>query len=237
MHLRRLSLAALLASTCTWAGDPPVNAETLKKANALIDEALADQRLKFRSEGFAALGASHRPDARDKLLEILGADDGHTRFAAAQGLRMLEDPMTGSAIITAWRKEKGWAVKKELSLAAGATGARDLIPDLKAALLYETQPDVRESLAWALDDLGEKDAKLALAQLGNPDRKKLVKDGADSWSRHVLEGKKQGDERLAVKTLAFMGTKDDVALLSKRLDSPDAETRLWAAAALVRLGR
>ena len=107
----------------------------------------------------------------------------------------------------------------------------------KAALLYETQVDVREAIAWSLDDLGDGDAKPALAQLGNPVRKDLVKDGTDSWSRHVLEGKKQGDHRLAVKTLAAMGKREDAALLEKELDSPDVETRLWAAAALVRLAR
>jgi hypothetical protein len=216
---------------------PPSTAGTVQRANAVIDAALVDTRASIRAEGFAALGASRRPDARERLLAAVGDDDGHTRFAAAQGLRMLADPNSGAAIAAAWRKEKGWAVKKELSLAAAAAGARELVPDLKAALLYETQPDVREALAWSLDDLGEAEARTALAAMGNPERKKLVKDGADSWSRHVLEGKKQGDERLAVKTLAFMGNRDDVGQLTKRLDSPDTETRLWAAAALVRLSR
>jgi HEAT repeat protein len=232
-------LAAVLVSlpsVASAADAPPPSADVLKKAHAQIDAALKDQRQTLRGEGFAALGASHRPDAREKLLAALADDDGHTRFAGAQGLRMLADPNTQAAIVAAWRKEKGWAVKKELSLAAAAIGARDLVPDMKAALLYETAPDVRETLAWSLDDLGDPDARNALAQMGNPERKKLVKDGADSWSRHVLEGKKQGDERLAVKTLAFMGTRDDVPQLSKRLDSSDAETRLWAGAALVRLG-
>jgi hypothetical protein len=35
----------------------------------------------------------------------------------------------------------------------------------------------------------------------------------------------------------MMGRREDAALLAKELDSPDAETRLWAAAALVRLSR
>jgi hypothetical protein len=214
---------------------PPPAPDALKRANGIIDQALTDGRPSFRAEGYSALGASRRADAKEKLLAALSDDDGHNRFGGAQGLRMLADPATGPAIVAAWRKEKGWLVKKELSLAAGATGATELVPDLKSAFLYETQQDVREALAWALDDLGDSGAKANLALLGNPERKKLIKDGADSWSRHVLEGKKQGDHRLAVKTLAMMGRREDAALLAKELDSPDAETRLWAAAALVRL--
>jgi HEAT repeat protein len=228
-------LLASLASGAHAADAAPPTDDVVKRANAQVDAALTDAKPNFRGEGFAALGASHRADAREKLLAALVDDDGHNRFAAAQGLRMLADPKTAPAIVAAWRKEKGWAIKKELSLAAGATGARDLVPDMKAALLYETASDVRETLAWSLDDLGDSDARSALAQMGNPERKKLIKDGADSWSRHVLEGKKQGDERLAVKTLAFMGTREDVPQLTRRLDSADAETRLWAAAALIRL--
>ncbi|HEX4620546.1 MAG TPA: HEAT repeat domain-containing protein, partial [Myxococcaceae bacterium] len=115
----------------------------IKRASGIIDQALTDSRPSFRAEGFSALGASHRADAKEKLLAALSDDDGHNRFGGAQGLRMLADPATGPAIVAAWRKEKGWLVKKELSLAAGATGATELVPDLKSAFLYETQQDVR----------------------------------------------------------------------------------------------
>jgi hypothetical protein len=236
--MSRLTALWLCMGGLALAADAPAPpAELLKRANAILDAALADSRAEQRSDGLGALGASKRADSKEKLTLAVTEDDGHVRFGAAQGMRFLADPETAPAIVAAWRKEKGWRVKKELSLAAGATGARDLVPDLKAALLYETQQDVREAVAWSLDDLGEPDGKAALAQLGNPERKKLVKDGADSWSRHVLEGKKQGDHRLAAKTLAMMGKREDAPLLQKELDSTDVETRLWAAAAIIRLAR
>jgi HEAT repeat protein len=234
----RAWLSLSLVSAVAAAADAPApSPELIKRANALLDAALDASAPDLKSDALAALGASHRPDAREKLVAAVGDDDGHIRFGGAQGLRFLADANTGPAIAAAWRKEKGWSIKKELSAAAAATGARELLPDLKAALLYETQLDHRESLAWALEDLGDPDAQASLAQMGNPPKKKLIKDGADSWSRHVLQGKKEGDIRLAVKTLAFMGVRDDVPLLQKQLDSKDSETRLWAAAALVRLAQ
>ena len=168
--------AGLLLTRAAFAADPPTP-EQLKRANQVIDAALADERPALKSLALGALGASHRPDAKEKLLAALGDDEGKTRYGGAQGLRFLADASTSPQIVVAWRKEKGWAVKKELCAAAGATGARDLVPDLKAAWLYETQPDVKEAIAFALEDLGEADAKGMLTQLGDPERKKIVKDG------------------------------------------------------------
>ena len=230
-------MACLVPWIAFAAGPEGPTPALLKRANAMLDQALVSQDLPERGDGLAALGVSHRADALEKLTAALVEDQGKVRFAAAQGLRLLGDPKAAPAIVDAWRTEKGWAVKKEISLAAGACGARDLLGELRAAYLYEKEPDVRAAIAFALEDLGDVDAKVQLAGLGNPQRKGVAKPGTDSWSRHVLTGEKEGDVRLAVRTLAQIGGRQDLPLLEKALVGLDRSTRLWAAAGIVRLSR
>ena len=52
-----------------------------------------------------------------------------------------------------------------------------------------------------------------------------------------MSGEKEGDKALAVRTLAQMGTAEDVALVGAQLDAADPMLRLWAAAAVIALSK
>jgi HEAT repeat protein len=224
---------ALIAPTAR-AATPDVAAERLKKAERVLDFALATPDLTERGEALTALGVSRRTDALPKLSEALKSEQGEVRFGAARGLAGLRDPKAGAAITKAFREEKGYAVRKELALAAGACVVYELVPDLKKALVDENQ-EVVISAAFALRDLGDAGGAATLARFGNPEKKGATKDGADRWSRKVLNAAKEGDKALAAKTLAEMGTAADLPLLETLLAAPDMKQRLWAAAAIVRL--
>jgi HEAT repeat protein len=206
----------------------------LTKAGAVLDAALASPQLEVRGEALVALGVSGRPDALARLSDALGSEHGELRFAGAQGLSHLRDGRAAPAITAAFRKEQGWAVRAELARAAGACGARELVPDLEKTL-KDPRRDVAVAAAFALRDLGDRAGSRALARFGNPERKGILKEGADRWSRRVLGGQREGDRALAAKTLAEIGAPEDLELLEPHLASAEGEVRVWAAAAIVRL--
>jgi HEAT repeat protein len=200
----------------------------------VLDAALASRDPEEHGEALAALGASGRSDALARLSEAITAEDGKVRFAGARGLAYLRDHRGAMAIAAAYRKEKGWAVRKELARAAAACAARDLVPDLREAL-RDPHREVAVAAAFSLHDLGDKTGTEALARLGNPQRKDILGDGARSWSQKVLGGEKPGDRALAARTLARIGTAEDVGLLEPHLTATSSDERVWAAAAIIRL--
>jgi HEAT repeat protein len=213
---------------------PPAESPRLEKARAALDAALASPDLRVRGEALDALGISGRRDALARLSEALGSEHGEVRFAGAQGLAHLRDGRAAPAIVAAFREEKGWAVRAQLAWAAGACGARALAPDLRKAL-KDPHRDVAVAAAFALRDLGDRAGQAALGRLGNPERKGILKEGVDRWSRKVLGGQKEGDRALAAKTLAEIGTAEDLDLLEPYLTANESAVRIWAAAAVVRL--
>ncbi len=210
-------------------------AKAQERADAILDEALSAKEVAARGEALAALGASGRGDALGKLLDGLRAVEGELRFGAAKGLAALRDARAAPAVGEALEKEKGFLVRAELAKAAGACGDRSLAPALKRALV-DSRPEVALAAAFALQDLGDAAGAKALAERGSPERKGLAKEGSNRWSRKVLTGGREGDPVLAAKTLAKLGSAEDLRLLEAKLDSPDPTLRLWAAAAVVRLG-
>ena len=232
--MRTLALLLVAACASAQAAEPPPAAERVRRAQAVLDAELSALAFDERGEALAALGASGRFDALSRLAEALKAEKGETRFAAARGLAYLREPKAGPAIAKAFRDEKGWAVRKELAHAAGACSVAELAPDLKKALVDPNQ-ELVIAAAWALKDLGDPAGAASLARFGNPERKGAPKEGADRWSRKVLAGQKEGDKVLAARTLAEMGTADDVKLLEPLLVAPDAGLRTWAAAAILKL--
>jgi HEAT repeat protein len=229
-------MAATPAQPAPATPAPRPSAQLLARASAVIDAALQEKDPEGRGEALNALGLSQRTDAREKLVVGLKDEAGPVRFGAAQGLRWLRDPSLGGVVMDAWRREKGWAVRKELAEAAGACGVAALAPELKQALRDPNQ-GLREAAAWALVDLGDPEGTRALTEMGNPERKTVRKENADRWSRRVLRSEKQGDPALAARALGEMGTLDDVPLLAPYLESAAKPVRLWAAAAILRLGR
>jgi HEAT repeat protein len=210
--------------------------DRLRRANDFLDRALESTALDLRAEALVALAISRRPDARTKLADALEDEKGEVRFAAAQGFAHLADPTAPPLLAKAWKREKGWAVKKEIAYAAGACGARELIPDLRTAL-KDGHRELQVAAALALKSLGDPGAETRLARLGNPPPRGLLKEGADRWSRKVLEGKREGARSLAARTLAEHGTREDLPLLEPLLGSEVATERLWSAAAIVRFDR
>ena len=208
----------------------------LEQATAILDAALSSTQAAQRGEALSALGASGRPDALARLTGALEAKEGELRFAAARGLWFLRDARAAKPIEKALGSEKGWSVMAELARAAGACGDPSLAPSLRAALL-DPHPEVVRAAAFALQDLGDPSGPAALSVLGNPERKGSPKAGSDRWSRQVLAGQREGDPVLAAKTLAQLGTPEDVALLAQKLQAEDGVLRLWAAAAIARLER
>jgi len=206
----------------------------VERARAVLDAALASRDPEEHGEALAALGASERRDALARLSEALAAEDGAVRFAGARGLAYLRDHRAATAVAAAFRKEKGWAVRKELARAAAACAAKELIPDLRHAL-KDPHREVAVAAAFSLQDLGDRAGTEALARLGNPERKDVLGDGAQRWSRKVLDGQKDGDRALAARTLARIGTAEDVRLLEPHLTATRSDLRVWAAAAIIRL--
>ncbi len=204
------------------------------RANGVLDAALADPDPKVQAEALETLGISGRPDALKTLLREVDGGRGELRFASARGLALLGDPGAADALARAFKDEKGWAVKRELALAAGACHALSLVPELHKAL-DDKNGEVQVAAAWALKDLGDPSADAALKRLGNPERKAPFKPGSDKWSRKVLSGLKEGDRSLASRTLARFGDEADVKLLEPLLGAKEAPARIWAAAGLLRL--
>jgi HEAT repeat protein len=239
-----LALACAAAAACASARPgPEVAAEparearppqAVERASAILDAALSAKEVAARGDALAALGASGRGDALGKLTEALQAPEGELRFGAAKGLALLRDARAAPAIGEALSTEKGWSVRAELARAAGACRSSALLPVLEKALA-DPRPEVALAAAFALKDLGDPSGAAALAARGSPERRGLAKEGSDRWSRKVLAGQREGDPVLAAKTLAQLGTAEDVDLLVPRLGSPDAALRLWAAAAVLRL--
>ena len=223
------SSATAPAASAAKAEPAPVPAP--QRAAEVLDAALASKDLAEHGEALAALGVCARPDALQKL-----AEEGELRFAAARGLGYLKSQGAAPAIAKAFRKEKGWSVRMELARAAGASGANELVPDLKKACKDEN-PEVAAAAAFAVVDLGDPTGAQFLIKLGNPERKGAFKDGADRWSRKVLSGQKEGDKALAARTLALYGTREDLPLLEAQLSAADGTLRVWAAAAILKLGR
>jgi HEAT repeat protein len=225
------------ATAPSVAPSPPELARVarLEKAGAVLDAALAAPDPEVRGEALAALGASGRGDALARLSDALGAEHGKLRFGGARGLSYLRDRRAAQAIAVAFRKEQGWAVRAELARAAGACGARELVPDLEKAL-WDPRREVAVAAACALEDLGDRAGSTALVRFGSPERKGVPKEGVDRWSRKVLGGKREGDRALAARTLAEVGTSEDVELLEPFLAATETDLRIWAAAAIVKLG-
>jgi hypothetical protein len=220
------------AATAADAGTIP--SAPIEKAQADLDAALADLNPDIRGEALHALGVTRLPGAKAKLVAALEEQDGKIRFGAARGLTQLADPTTTPLVVSTFREEKGWAVKKELAAAAAVLGARELIPDLQKATL-DPSKELAVAAAFALSDLKDPTAKDVLVRLGNPERKSIHKNGTDRWSRKVLAGKKEGDATLAALTLAQAGVKGDLPLLARHLGDADRRTRLWASAGVLRL--
>jgi HEAT repeat protein len=217
--------------TSADAGIPSAGA--VPKAQQILDTALADKAPDAYQEALTALGLSRTPKAKDVLLKAIKEPDGKQRFAAARGLYYLADPSTAEAVQDAFRKEDGWAVKKELAMAAVETGAKDLLPELRTATL-DPHKELAAAAAWALTDFKDPAGEPALVRLGRPARKNAFKEGSDRWARKVLTGKTEGDAKLAAVTLAQYGKPEDAAVLEKALTSMDPSTRLWAAAGVLR---
>jgi len=206
----------------------------VEKARQVLEAMRTDNSPEVREEAMTALGLAKVPDAKDALLKALKAPDGKQRFAAARGLAYLADNSTAAEVTEAFRKEDGWAVKKELAQAAVAVGAKELLPELRTATLAP-QKDLAAAAAWALVDFQDSSGDAALLRLGKPERKGAFKEGSDRWARKVLMGKQEGDAKLATVTLAQYGKAEDAALLEKGLSSVEPKIRLWSAAGLLRL--
>jgi HEAT repeat protein len=213
----------------------PPGPSRAERATQVLDQGLASGDLAVRGEALAALGASRRPGALATLGEALEDDRGELRFAAAQGLAALADPAAAPLLRKAWKGERGWAVRKELARAAGACGARDLLPELRLAT-GDPRRELAVAAAQALAALGDPAAEAQLARLGAPPEPPPPPDGAARWSRRVLAGEREGSRALAARTLADLGEPDDAAVLEPLLASDAAPERLWAAAAILRIG-
>jgi HEAT repeat protein len=216
------------------AAPTPLPPATVQRALAHLEEGLASSEGPLRAEAHHALGLSRMPSAGQRLVGALKDKDGQIRFFAARGLAELGDPQSGPAIVEAWQGERGWAVKKELALAAGSARAHALVPDLREQL-QAPQAELRLAAAWALSDLGDATGSRALAELGHPPRPGAQPAGAERWSRRVLRGEREGDRRLAVRVLSKLATADDQAVLEALLQDSDGLVRTFAAAGLLRL--
>jgi len=204
-----------------------------QRAQEILDAALSSKDFDLRTEAVSALGVARVPQARPELLKLLKDPDGKLRFHAARGLTALADSTTAPDVIEAFRKEDGWAVKKELAAAAVTTGAKELVPELRTASLDPRQ-ELAAAAAWALTDFKDPAGDAALTRLGKPARKNTFKEGSDRWARKVLNGKTEGDTKLATFTLAHHGKPEDAALLERGLTSVDPNIRLWSAAGVLR---
>lgn len=214
---------------------PALDPAVRERARKILDAALSSADAEERGEALTAVGLARTADAQDILTAALADPNGNIRFAAARGLRHLGAPQTADAITTAWQKEKGWSVKKELALAAGAAKAQALVPELQAVLQKEQRQELKVAAAWALQDMGDPRGAAALSELGNPPRPGAQKEGTDRWSRKVLQGTREGDRVLAVRILAEAGTREDLPLLTSLLDDAAAVVRILASAGILRL--
>jgi HEAT repeat protein len=212
-----------------------VDPEARARARAVLALALAQADTELRGEALVALGLSRDEGAREKLEAALKAEDGKLRFGAARGLRYLGDPASADALGEAWMKEKGWAVRRELALAAAAAGATDLVPLLREGLAHP-KPELVHASAWALDALGDPAGSAALERLGSPAPTWRAKPGTERWSRKVLDAEREGDRVLAARTLAELGGAEDAARAARLLQAPEALVQLYAAALLLRGG-
>ncbi len=208
----------------------------LAESNEVLDAALAAEDTALRNKALLALGLSRRSDALNKLEEALAEPEGERRFAAAQGLGALADPAASAVLRDGWGKEQGWAVQRELAIAAASCGAVEMIPLLEEALTAPKE-ELQIAAAWALAELRDPAGFAALEKLGHPHMKWVRKKGSDRWSRKVLSGAQEGSRVLAMRTLAELGTVDDVALAAKQLKAHDPLLQLFAAALVVRYGR
>lgn len=211
----------------------PQTEELRTSSLKILREGLTSQDLEIHAEALVALGASALPDALEKLCNALEAEEGVVRYAAAQGLFYLRSTQVNEALVRAFQKEKGWAIKKELARTAVVSNVKELIPELKKALV-DRNKELQVAAAFALHDLGEPSGTKALQRLGSPKRKGVLREGVDRWSRKVLTGKKEGDFKLAAKTLARVGKKEDLIILKPYLKDLDPTVRLWAAAAIIK---
>jgi HEAT repeat protein len=228
--------AAVVAPPQAPAPSPPPAPTLADRASRVLDQGLASGDLPVRGEALAALGASRRSGALPLLGKALDDDQGELRFAAAQGLAALGDPTASPLLLRAWKGEKGWAVKRELARAAAACGAKELLPELRLAT-SDGHPELAVAAAQALKALGDPAAEALLARLGAPAQAPSRPEGADRWSRRVLAGEREGSRALAARTLLDLGDAQDLPALEPLLASDAAPERLWAAAAILRLGR
>ncbi len=211
-----------------------LGATPAERAGAVFGEALTSKDPQLQSEALTALGLAKLKDAKPRLLTGLAAEDGKIRFGAARGLRYLGDAEVVPELEAAWAKEKGFLVKRELAIAAGALGAKAMAPKLREALT-EKNDELRLAAAFALKDLGDPSGDAHLTRAGNPPRKHgPQKAGSDRWARKVLKGEKPGDKTLAVRTLAELGDGADVEVLTPEMESEDAVRRVYAAAGVLR---
>ncbi len=199
----------------------------------MLDASLASTDEEEAAEALVALGLAGRADARKKLEAALTSPDGRLRFSAARGLRHLGDAGVEEVLADAWKKERGWAVQKELAIAAGAVGAKALVPLLTLALAHPNEQLVHAA-AWALEALGDPAGTAKLEALGRPEPTWAHKPGTDKWARRVLSGEREGDRALAARILAERGTPEDVPLAARSLEDPAPGVGLYAAALVLR---
>ncbi len=212
---------------------PNTEEELRTSSLKILQDSLTSQDLEIHAQALVALGVSALPDASEKLCKALEAEEGVIRHAAAQGLFYVSNTQISEALVRAFQKEKGWAIKKELAKTAVVSNAKELIPELKKALI-DRNKELQIAAAFALHDLGDPSGTKALQQLGSPKRKEILREGVDRWSRKVLTGKKEGDYELAAKTLARVGKKEDVVILKPYLADLNPTVKLWAAAAILK---
>ncbi len=224
-------------SAVTRAAPADLDAPTRARAEKILQESLSSADSEMRGEALTAIGVARTADAEKVLGAALAELDGDIRFAAARGLRHLAAPSSADAIVAAWKKEKGWSVKKELALAAGASKAQALVPELQSVLETDSRQELKIAAAWGLHDLGDARGAQALKQLGNPPRPGAQKEGTDRWSRKVLNGEREGDRVLAARVLAEAATSEDLPLFVRLMEDPQPTVRILAAAGALRLPR